>query len=49
MMFPGEGEVLCTDILNRQSNNDIIMGHSVCTALKKRFRHSCLQEKKPKI
>ena len=49
MMFPGEGEVSCTDIINRQSINDIIMGHSVCTALKKRFRHSCLQEKKPKI
>ena len=43
LLFPGEGEVACVDVVTRQKSlNGIILGNSMCRALKQRFDEYCL-------
>ena len=43
MIFPGEGELPCVNVVHRQNKGrGIIMGESMCKALKKGFKEHCL-------
>jgi len=43
VLFPGEGDVHCINVLTRQNKgNGIIMQTSMCEALQQRFKESCL-------
>ena len=43
VLVPGEGEVACINVLNRQNTGrGIIMGPNMCKALQQRFNDSCL-------
>ncbi len=43
LLFPGEGEVACADVVTRQKSlNGIILGNGMCRALKQRFDEYCL-------
>ena len=43
LLFPGEGEVACVDVLSRQnSENGIVLGPSMCGALQRRFQEYCM-------
>ncbi len=43
LLFPGEGEVACVEVLSRQkSENGINLGPSMCGALQQRFQEYCM-------
>lgn len=42
-LFPGEGPVLCANVVDRQNSQEgIVLGQSMCSALQQRFNEYCL-------
>ncbi len=43
VLFPGEGPVFCSDVVERQNSPEgIVLGQSMCSALQQRFNEYCL-------